>query len=70
MLPTKNDKKAFDETVEGAGSYASYLSNAANPIVFESVVMGALFQNYKTLSEANKVDDTFNDNVATNEAKA
>jgi cytochrome c len=69
LLPIKNDKKAFDEIFEGARLYASYLSNAANPIVFESVVMGALFHNYKRLSEANKEDDKIDQNVATNEAK-
>jgi hypothetical protein len=68
-LPTKNDKKAFDEIFEIARLYTSYLPNASNPIVFESVVMGALFHNYKTLSEANKEDDKVNENVATNEAK-
>jgi len=68
-LPTKNDKKAFDEIFESARLYTSYLSNASNPIVFESVVMGALFHNYKTLSETNKENDKVNENVATNEAK-
>lgn len=48
-LPTKIDKKAFDKLFENAELYASYLSNAVNPIPLESVMMGALFHNYKTL---------------------
>ena len=50
-LPTKKDKQAFDSIFENAKLYTSYLSNAVNPIVFESVVMGDLFHNYKTLLE-------------------
>ena len=42
-LPTKKDKQAFDSIFENAKLYTSYLSNAVNPIVFESVVMGARF---------------------------
>ena len=42
-LPTKKDKQAFDEIFENAKLYTSYLSNAVNPIVFESVMMGAAF---------------------------
>ena len=53
-LPTKKDKQAFDEIFENAKLYTSYLSNAVNPIVFESVMMGALFHNYKTLLEISK----------------
>lgn len=48
-LPTKLNKKAFDGIFEYAELYASYLSNAVNPIPWESVVMGSLFHNYKTL---------------------
>lgn len=53
-LPTKTDKKAFDTLFENAELYASYLSNAVNPIPLESVMMGALFHNYKTLLEIQK----------------
>ena len=53
-LPTKTDKKAFDKLFENAELYASYLSNAVNPIPLESVMMGALFHNYKTLLEIRK----------------
>jgi hypothetical protein len=53
-LPTKKDKKAFDKLFENAELYASYLSNAVNPIPLESVMMGALFHNYKTLLEIHK----------------
>ena len=53
-LPTKMDKKAFDKLFENAELYASYLSNAVNPIPLESVMMGTLFHNYKTLLEIHK----------------
>ncbi len=53
-LPSKMDKKAFDKLFENAELYASYLSNAVNPIPLESVMMGALFHNYKTLLEIQK----------------
>ena len=47
-LPTKRDKQAFDAIFENAKLYTSYLSNAGNPIVLESVRMGTVFHNYKT----------------------
>lgn len=53
-LPSKSDKKAFDKTFENAELYTSYLSNAVNPITLESVMMGSLFHNYKTLLEIGK----------------
>jgi len=56
-LPTKKDRKAFDEIFENAKLYTSYLSNAVNPIVFESVIMGAIFHNYKTLLEIGKKEE-------------
>ena len=69
LLPGKKDKKAFDGIFESARLYASYLSNAVNPIVFESVIMATLFHNYKTLLEINKEDDKANENVVINEIK-
>ena len=62
-LPTKTDKKAFDKLFENAELYASYLSNAVNPIPLESVMMGALFHNYKTLLEIHKEKATEWDNL-------
>ncbi|MBA3978197.1 MAG: hypothetical protein H0X50_08420 [Nitrosopumilus sp.] len=53
-LPSKLDKRAFDEIFENAELYASYLSNAVNPVTLESVIMGCLFHNHKTLSEVGK----------------
>ncbi len=53
-LTAKIDEKAFDRLFENAELYASYLSNAVNPIPLESVMMCALFHNYKTLLEINK----------------
>jgi hypothetical protein len=69
LLPTKKDKQAFDEIFENAKLYTSYLSNAVNPIVFESVVMGTLFHNYKTLLEVRKENDKVNEDMITNEIK-
>jgi hypothetical protein len=42
-LPTKKHKQALDELFENAKMYTSSLSNAVNPIVFESVMIGAVF---------------------------
>ncbi len=67
-LPTKKDRKAFDEIFENAKLYTSYLSNAVNPIVFESIIMGHLFRNYKALLESIKED--INKDVITNETKS
>ncbi len=53
-LPTKVDRKIFDVIFENAELYASYLSNAVNHITLESVIIGSLFHNYKTLSEIDK----------------
>jgi hypothetical protein len=49
LLPTKKDKQAFDMIFENARLYTAYLGNAVNPVVFESVIMGAIFHNYKEL---------------------
>jgi hypothetical protein len=49
LLPTKKDKQAFDMIFENTRLYTAYLGNAVNPIVFESVIMGAIFHNYKEL---------------------
>jgi hypothetical protein len=43
LLPNKKDKQAFDMVFENACLYASYLGNASNPIVLESVIMGGSF---------------------------
>jgi hypothetical protein len=67
-LPTKKDRKAFDEIFENAKLYTSYLSNAVNPIIFESIIMGHLFRNYKALLESSKED--INEDVITNETKS
>jgi hypothetical protein len=73
LLPTKKDRKAFDDIFENAKLYTSYLSNAVNPIVFESVMMGHLFRNYKALleigEEEEEEDSNANEGVITNETK-
>ncbi len=68
-LPTKKYKKAFDEIFGSAKLYTSYLSNAVNPVVFESVMMGTLFHNYKTLLGVSKEKDEVNENEITTEIK-
>ncbi len=57
LLPTKKDKQGFNEVFENAKLYTSYLGNAANPIVLESVIMGTIFHNYKTLLQINNKED-------------
>ena len=54
LLPTKKDKQAFDMVFENAKLYTSYLGNASNPIVLESVIMGVIFHNYKQLLQVSK----------------
>jgi hypothetical protein len=67
QLPTKKDKQAFDMIFENARSYTSYLGNAVNPIVFESIIMGSIFHNYKILSQNSKVDKKIDDCAITQE---
>jgi hypothetical protein len=38
-------------------NYISYLGNASNPIVLESVIMSSIFHNYKQLLQASKEED-------------
>ena len=57
LLPTKKDKQVFDEIFENAKLYTSYLGNASNPIVLESVIMGVIFHNYKQLLQVSKEED-------------
>jgi hypothetical protein len=67
QLPTKKDKQAFDMIFENARLYTAYLGNAVNPIVFESVIMGSIFHNYKTLSQNSKVNNKIDDYTITQE---
>jgi hypothetical protein len=72
-LPTKKDKQSFDDIFENAKLYTSYLSNAVNPIVFESVMIGHLFHNYKALLAISKGEgkrDKADEGVTTNETKS
>ena len=68
-LPTKKDKQTFDAVFENAKLYTSYLSNAVNPIIFESVVLGHLFRNYKELVGNSQEEDKVNEDVITKEIK-
>jgi hypothetical protein len=62
QLPSKNDKQAFEMVFENACLYTSYLGNASNPIVLESVIMGSIFHNYKQLLQTSKEYDKGNEN--------
>jgi hypothetical protein len=61
LLPTKKDKQEFDMVFDNVKLYTSYLGNASNPIVAESVMMSAIFHNYKQLlyitKEGSKIDE-------------
>ncbi len=46
---------------ENAKLYTSYLGNASNPIVLESVIMGVIFHNYKQLLQVSKEEDKVNE---------
>ncbi len=56
-LQTKKDKEALDTVFENAKLYTSYLGNASNPIPLESIIMGCLFHNYKTLLQIDKQEE-------------
>lgn len=62
LLPLKKDKREFDMIFENAKLYTYYLGNAANPIVFESIIMGNLFHNYKTLLQYSKGNNKIDEN--------
>jgi hypothetical protein len=67
QLPTKKDKQEFDMIFENARSYTSYLGNAVNPIVFESIIMGSIFHNYKLLLQSSKINNKIDDYTITQE---
>jgi hypothetical protein len=56
LLPTKKDKQTFDKVFDNVKLYTSYLGNASNPVPLESVIMGAIFHNYKQLLQITKED--------------
>ncbi|MGN6613874.1 MAG: hypothetical protein ACTHKC_02415 [Candidatus Nitrosocosmicus sp.] len=56
LLPSKKDRQEFDKVFDSVRLYTSYLGNASNPIVVESVMMGAVFHHYKQLLQFNKED--------------
>jgi hypothetical protein len=56
LLPTKKDKQEFDKIWNNVRLYTSYLGNASNPFVVESVFMGVIFHNYKQLLQTTKED--------------
>jgi hypothetical protein len=57
QLPSKKDKQVFDMVFENVRLYTSYLGNASNPIVLESVIMGVIFHNYKQLLHVDKEEN-------------
>ncbi len=48
---------------ENAKLYTSYLGNALISIVFESIIMGSIFHNYKTLLQKSKGNYEINENL-------
>ncbi|MGN6346097.1 MAG: hypothetical protein ACTHKF_05650 [Candidatus Nitrosocosmicus sp.] len=54
-LPKRTNRN-FDKVFDRVKLYISYLGNASNPIVTESVMMGAVFHHYKQLLQFNKED--------------
>ena len=63
LLITKKDKQALDMIFDNASLYTSYFGNAVNPVVFESIIMGDLFHNYKTLLQNIKEINKINENL-------
>ena len=61
-LPTKKDKQEFDKMFDNVRLLISYMGNASNPIVIESVFMGAIFHNYKQLLQLSKEDVEVDEN--------
>ena len=57
LLPTKKDKKTFDEIFENVKLYTSYLGNASNPVVLESVFQGIIFHQYKQLLQLSNKEE-------------
>ncbi len=55
-LKNKEDRHEFDNIFDNARLYTPYLSMACNPIPLESILMGCLFHNYKTLFQINEGD--------------
>ena len=62
-LSSKNEKEAFNTIFENAKLYTQYLSNANRPLPIESIMMGALFHNYKKLLELCKEDNLSEDSM-------
>jgi hypothetical protein len=60
-LPTKKDKQEFDKMFDNVRLYTSHLGNASNPIPLESIMMGAIFHNYKQLLQIIKENTTLED---------
>jgi hypothetical protein len=56
LLPTKRDKMEFDKVFDSVKLYTTYLGNASNPVPLESVLMGAIFHDYKQLLQITKED--------------
>jgi hypothetical protein len=70
QLPTKKDKEEFDKVFDSVRLYTSYLGNASNPFVVESVMMGAIFHHYKQLLQVTKEVDQINEDYLELELKS
>jgi len=47
--------------------YTSYLGNASNPVVLESIFMGAIFHNYKQILQITKEDTKLDESILKDE---
>jgi hypothetical protein len=62
LLPTIRDKQEIEKMFDNVKLYTSYLGNAPNPILLESIFMGATFHNYRQLLQITKDDTTIDEN--------
>jgi hypothetical protein len=65
LLPSKKDKQEFDTVFDNVRLYTSYLGNASNPVVVESVIMGTIFHHYKQLLQIAKEDSNIDEESLT-----
>jgi hypothetical protein len=70
VLPTKRDKQEFDKVFDNVRLYTSYLGNASNPVPIESVMMDAIFHNYKQLLQITREDIVIDENSLKEEIKS
>jgi hypothetical protein len=67
LLQSKKEKQEFDKVFDSVRLYTPYLGNASNPIVIESVMMGAICHHYKQLLQITKEVISINKDSLTDE---